>query len=112
MQYFFSIAAGAVSRGLLKFPEPTALRVLKNEVNPQNWTSRDVKLIGDHCSISRSVMTGTKERQPAAFTGRVAPEAAKPTKTLAELSEAFQVRFAVPVAGLSRGLPLGVLFSG
>jgi hypothetical protein len=57
-------------------------------------------------------MTGTKERQPAAFTGRVAPEAAKPTKTLAELSEAFRGHSAVPVTGLSKGLPLGVLFSG
>ena len=56
-------------------------------------------------------MTGTKMWHPAVFKGRVALEAARRTRTLAELSGA-SLRFAVPVAGLSRGLPLGVLFSG
>jgi putative transposase len=36
-------------------------------------------------------MTGTRKRHPAAFKARVALEAAKQTKTLAELSRAFQV---------------------
>ena len=36
-------------------------------------------------------MTGTRKRHSAAFKGRVALEAAKQTKTLAELSRAFQV---------------------
>jgi transposase-like protein len=36
-------------------------------------------------------MTGTRKRHSAAFRARVALEAAKQTKTLAELSGAFQV---------------------
>jgi transposase-like protein len=36
-------------------------------------------------------MTGTRKRYPAAFKARVALEAAKQTRTLAELSKAFQV---------------------
>src|SRR5438552_3030277 len=60
-------------------------------VDPWNWTTRDVKLIGGHCSIPRSVMTGTRKRHSAAFKPRVALEAAKQTRTLAELSRAFQV---------------------
>ena len=36
-------------------------------------------------------MAGTRKRHPAAFKAKVAPEAAKPTKTVAELAEAFQV---------------------
>ena len=36
-------------------------------------------------------MTGTRQRYPAAFKARVALEAAKQTRTLAELSKAFQV---------------------
>ncbi len=36
-------------------------------------------------------MTGTKKRYPAAFQARVALEAAKQTRTLAELAGAFQV---------------------
>ena len=36
-------------------------------------------------------MTGTKKRHSAAFRARVALEAAKQTRTLAELSRAFQV---------------------
>src|SRR5208283_2522003 len=51
----------------------------------------DVKLIRDYCSIPRSVMTGTKKRHSAAFKDRVALEAAKQTRTLAELSGTFQV---------------------
>jgi transposase len=61
------------------------------EVDPLNWTSRDVKLIRDHCSIPRSIMTGTRKRHPAAFKARVALEAAKQTRTLAELSGRYQV---------------------
>ena len=36
-------------------------------------------------------MTGTKKRHPAAFKARVALEAAKQTRTLAELSGQYQV---------------------
>ena len=36
-------------------------------------------------------MTGTRKRHSAAFKARVALEAAKQTRTLAELSRAFQV---------------------
>jgi transposase-like protein len=36
-------------------------------------------------------MRGTRKRYPAAFKARVALEAAKQTRTLAELSGAFQV---------------------
>ena len=36
-------------------------------------------------------MAGTRKRYSAAFKARVAPEAAKHTRTLAELSKAFQV---------------------
>jgi transposase-like protein len=36
-------------------------------------------------------MAGTRARYPAAFKARVALEAAKQTRTLAELSKAFQV---------------------
>src|SRR5262249_44190604 len=55
-----------------------------SEVDPENWTTRDVKLIGVHCSIPMSVMTGTRQRYSAAFKARVALEAAKQTRTLAE----------------------------
>jgi transposase-like protein len=60
-------------------------------VDPKNWTTRDVKLIEDHFSIPRSVMRGTKKQHPAAFKARVALEAAKQTRTLAELSGRYQV---------------------
>ena len=60
-------------------------------MDPLNWTTRDVKLIRDHCSIPRSIMTGTKKRHSAAFRARVALEAAKQTQTLAELSRTFQI---------------------
>ncbi len=36
-------------------------------------------------------MAGTKKRHPAAFKAKVALEAAKQTKTVAELAKAFQV---------------------
>ena len=36
-------------------------------------------------------MTGTRKRHPAAFKARVALEAAKQTRTIAELARAFQV---------------------
>jgi transposase-like protein len=36
-------------------------------------------------------MTGTRKRHPAAFKARVALEAAKQSRTLAELARAFQV---------------------
>jgi len=36
-------------------------------------------------------MTGTRQRHPAAFKARVALEATKQTRTLAELSRTFQV---------------------
>src|SRR5262249_8892791 len=59
--------------------------------DPKYWTTRDVKLIEVHYSIPRSVMTGTRKRYPTAFKARVALEAAKQTRTLAELWKAFQV---------------------
>jgi transposase len=61
------------------------------EVDPFNWTARDVKLIEGYCSIPRCVMAGTKKRHPAAFKAKVALEAAKQTRTAAELAKAFQV---------------------
>ena len=64
----------------------------RNEVDPINWTTRDVKLIEGLCCILRFVMANTrKKRHPAAFKAKVALEAAKQTRTLAELSRAFQV---------------------
>src|SRR5262249_37631261 len=51
-----------------------------SEVDPENWTTRDVKLIGVHCSIPRSTMKGTRKRYSAAFKARVALEAAKQTE--------------------------------
>ncbi len=42
-------------------------------------------------------MTGTRKRHPAAFKARVALEAAKQTRTLAELSGTFQVH-PVPIS--------------
>ena len=63
-----------------------------NMVDPLNWTTRDVKLIEGFCSILRCVMANTrKKRHAAAFKARVALEAAKQTRTLAELARAFQV---------------------
>ena len=57
-------------------------------VDPLNWTTRDVKLIEGLCSIPRCVMARhTKKRHPAAFKARVALEAAKQTRTLAELAQ-------------------------
>src|ERR1700737_3790602 len=61
-------------------------------VDPLNWTTRDVKLIEGFCCILRCVMANTrKKRHAAAFKARVALEAAKQTRTLAELARAFQV---------------------
>ena len=62
------------------------IAVRENEADALNWTTRDVKLIRDYCSIPRSVMTVTKQRHSAAFKARVALEAAKQTRTLAEPS--------------------------
>jgi hypothetical protein len=50
-----------------------------------------VKLIEGHYSIPRYVMAGTKKRPPAAFKAKVALEAAKQTRTAAELAQAFPV---------------------
>jgi hypothetical protein len=61
------------------------------EVDPKCWTTRDVKLIEGHWFIPRRIMTGTRKRYSAAFKARVALEAAKQTRTLAELSKTFQV---------------------
>src|SRR6516165_1104396 len=62
------------------------------EVDPKNWTTRDVKLIEGHCCVPRFVMPNTRQkRHPAAFKARVALEAVKQTRTLAELARAFQV---------------------
>ena len=63
-----------------------------NIVDPKNWTTRDVKLIEGHCCVPRFIMANTRQkRHPAAFKAKVALEAAKQTRTLAELSRAFQV---------------------
>jgi transposase-like protein len=61
------------------------------EVDPKDRTTRDVKLIEGFRFIPRSIMAGTRERDSAAFKARVALEAAKQTRTLAELSKSFQV---------------------
>jgi transposase-like protein len=53
--------------------------------------TRLLKLIGVHCSIPRSVTAGISKRYSAAIKARVALEAAKQTRTLAELSKTFQV---------------------
>src|SRR5205807_278904 len=50
-------------------------------------------------------MTGTRKRHSAAFKARVALEAAKQTRTLAELSRAFQVH---PVAARSKADPFSI----
>ena len=60
-------------------------------MDPVYWTTRDVKLIEDHCCIPRSIMTGTRKRYSASFKARVALEAAKQTRTLAELAGRYQV---------------------
>jgi transposase-like protein len=41
--------------------------------------------------IPRSILAGTRKRSPAVFKARVALEAARQTRTLAELSKAFRV---------------------
>jgi transposase-like protein len=60
-------------------------------VDPCNWTTRDVKLIEGCCSIPRCIMSGSRKRHSAAFKARVALEAAKQSRTLAELSGTYQV---------------------
>ncbi len=62
------------------------------EVDPVNWIARDVKLIGVHSSIPKSVVAGTPKRYPAAFKARIARKAAKQTGTLAELSNGSTTR--------------------
>jgi putative transposase len=52
-------------------------------------------------------MTGTRKRYSAAFKARVALEAAKQTRTLAELSRAFQVH-PVPISQWKKQLLDGV----
>src|SRR5258705_4965170 len=66
-------------------PSPVA------EVDPSKWTARDVILIEGHCSIPRCIMAGSRKRHPAAFKAKLALEAAKQTKTVADLAKAFQV---------------------
>ena len=61
------------------------------EVDPKYWTTRDVKLIEGHCSIPRCIMAGTRRRHAAAFQAKVALEAAKQAKTVAELAKTYQV---------------------
>ena len=63
----------------------------QTEVDPKDWTNRDVKLIEGFRFIPRSIMAGTRKRFSADFKARVALEAAKQTRTLAELSRAYQV---------------------
>ena len=61
-------------------------------MDPKNWTTRDVKLIEGHCCVPRFIIANTRQkRHPAAFKARVALEAVKQTRTLAELARAFQV---------------------
>ncbi len=52
-------------------------------------------------------MTGTRRRHSAAFRARVALEAAKQTRTLAELSGAFQVH-SVPISQWKKQLRDGI----
>src|SRR5262249_47408684 len=62
------------------------------EVDPKNWTTRDVKLIEDYCCVSRFVMANTRpKRHPAAFKAKVALEAVKQTRPRAELAGTFKV---------------------
>jgi hypothetical protein len=77
-------------RPLPNEPSRQAVHSGTGEVDPEHWTTRNVKLIGVHCSIPRSVMAGACKRYSASFKARVALEAAKQTRTLAELSKAFQ----------------------
>ena len=60
-------------------------------MDPKNWTTRDVKLIEGHCSIPRCIRAGTQKRHAAAFKAKLALEAAKQTRTVAELAKAYQV---------------------
>src|SRR5262249_39281679 len=55
------------------------------------WTAREVILIEDHCSVPRCTMTGKRRRHSASFKAKVALEAAKQTRTIAELAKTFQV---------------------
>src|SRR4051812_46099051 len=48
-------------------------------------------LIEVHCSIPRCIMAGTRRRHAAAFKAKVALEAAKQAKTVAELAKTYQV---------------------
>jgi hypothetical protein len=62
-----------------------------SEVDPISWTTQEVKLIDVLCCIPKCVMANTREkRHPAAFKAEVALEAARQTRTLAELSRDFQ----------------------
>jgi hypothetical protein len=82
-----TVFLGKSSNMMLGVVDPTeSVPTRCGEVDPLNWTSRDAKLIRDHCSIPRSIMTGTRKRHPAAFKARVALAAAKQTRTLAALS--------------------------
>jgi transposase-like protein len=54
-------------------------------------------------------MTGTRKRRSAAFSARVALEAAKQTRTLAELARTFQLH-PVQISQWKKQLPDGVEF--
>src|SRR5512141_3245270 len=60
-------------------------------VDPIPWPARDVKLIERLRSIPRCIMAGTRKRHTASFKAKVALEAAKQTRTAAELAKAYQV---------------------
>ncbi len=69
----------------------TVVRIAKEE-DPVFWTGRVVKLIEGHCSIPE-VHYGRclRKRHSTSFKAKVALEAARQTRTVAELAKTFQV---------------------
>jgi transposase-like protein len=52
-------------------------------------------------------MAGSRKRHPAAFKARVALEAAKQTKTVAELAKAYQVHIKEPARSVPASRTVG-----
>jgi transposase-like protein len=65
--------------------------MLLTEMDPLEWTARDVILIDGCRSIPRCIMSGKRKRLTAAFKAKVALEAARQNRTAAELAKSFQV---------------------
>jgi putative transposase len=95
----FLFTVGRHTWDILKWITPTMSEnkneggwIVIGEVDPKNWTTRDVKLIEGHCCVPRFLMANTRQkRHPAAFKPKVALEAVKQTRSLADLSRTFQV---------------------